>query len=159
LFTELDQWFSFEGGNIVSNNLAWTTKYGHDIFKKDNDYLMGGTPCRNGIYPLGEIISGSKNPPILTTRGWVDFSNEVKTLLLKRSRNHHRFQRKIFELLLSKKILAFDASSNLCININKKAIPEITSSKDLIRCGPPKMMAPTQSIMKIIYGPLGLLWI
>jgi hypothetical protein len=67
LFTKLDKWFSFEAGNIFSNNIAWKTKSGHDIFKEANDYLVGGTPCRNGLYPLGEIISGSKNPPVFTT--------------------------------------------------------------------------------------------
>jgi hypothetical protein len=73
----------------------------------------------------------------------MDFSNEVKTPLLKRSRNHHRFQRKRFELFLSRKRLAFDTSSNLCTNISKKARPKIPNSEDLISYGPPKMMAPT----------------
>jgi hypothetical protein len=73
----------------------------------------------------------------------MDFPNEFKTPLLKRSINHHRLQRQIFELLLSRKLLAFDTSSNICTNISKKARPEIPSSEDLIGYGSPKMMAPT----------------
>jgi hypothetical protein len=52
---------------IVNNNPAWITKFGHDIFKEANDYLVEDIPCRDGFYPFGEIISGSQNPPVLTT--------------------------------------------------------------------------------------------
>jgi hypothetical protein len=71
------------------------------------------------------------------------FPNEIGTPMLKRSRNHHRLQRKIFELLISRKLLAFNTSSNICENISKKVGLEIPISKDLISCGPPKMMSPT----------------
>jgi hypothetical protein len=64
---ELDQWFIFEGGKIVCNNPTWKTKYGHDILKKDNDYLVGGDSSSNVLYPFGEIISGSQNTPVTTT--------------------------------------------------------------------------------------------
>jgi hypothetical protein len=72
----------------------------------------------------------------------MDFPNEVKAPLLKRSKNHHRLQRKIFELMLSRKLLAFDTRSNICKNISKKARPEIPSFEDLIGYVSPKMTAP-----------------
>jgi hypothetical protein len=104
---------------------------------------VGCVPCRDGFYLFGKIISGIQNPPVLTTLGWVDLSNEVKTPLLKRSRNHYRFQRKIFELFFSSKLLTLDTRSNLFTNISENVGPEIPIFEDLISHGPPKMMSPT----------------
>jgi hypothetical protein len=67
LLTKIDHWFSLERCNIISNNYAQTTKSHHNILKKTNDYRAVVIPCRDGFYPLGEVISGSQNPPMLTT--------------------------------------------------------------------------------------------
>jgi hypothetical protein len=55
-FIELDQWFSLEGYNVVSDDYVWTTKPCHNIFKKTNDYFVRSALGGDNFYPLGEII-------------------------------------------------------------------------------------------------------
>jgi hypothetical protein len=37
------------------------------ISSRTYDYLVGGTPCRDGFYPFGKIVNGSQNPPVFST--------------------------------------------------------------------------------------------
>ena len=59
LLTKLDQWFSLEGCNIISDDFVQTTKPYYNILQKTNDPLMRSTPCGDNLYPLGKIICGS----------------------------------------------------------------------------------------------------
>jgi hypothetical protein len=67
LFTKHDQWLGLEGCSVVSHDYVQTTKPCHNIFKETNDYLVKITPCGDGFYPFGKVISGTQDPPMFST--------------------------------------------------------------------------------------------
>jgi hypothetical protein len=67
LFTELNQRLRPERGSIVGDDFAGTAKSGYDILQEADNYFVRSTPGRGSFYPLGEIVSRSQDPSVLTT--------------------------------------------------------------------------------------------
>ena len=63
---EVDHFFGFEGNSIVSDDFLRETKSGKDIVLKESDNSgVIGLVTWDGFNPLGEIVSGWKNPFVL----------------------------------------------------------------------------------------------
>jgi len=89
----------------------------------------------------------------------MNLSDEVQTPLLKRCRSYYGLQWQRFELLLSRELLTFGASSDFPANIDEQCGPIIPCSEYLVGCGLPEMMTSTKATMKIKHNLLGLLWV
>jgi hypothetical protein len=68
-------------------------------------------------------------------------------------------QWKRLELLFPNEFFTFDASLDCCTDISEYSRPEVPSPENFVDCGSPKMMSPTQAIMKVEHNILGLLWV
>jgi hypothetical protein len=77
LLTELDQWFSSEICSVIGENSARTAKPCYDILQEADDYLVGHAPYGDRFYPLGKIICGHQDPPMMTAGCRVNLPNEV----------------------------------------------------------------------------------
>jgi hypothetical protein len=94
LFTQFYQLFIFECSSIISNQSFGTAKSGEYIFlQKVYDDSVIGIPGGNSLNPLRKVIGGNQNPPMLSTRRWMDFSYEVQAPLLKRPGDYYRLDR------------------------------------------------------------------
>jgi hypothetical protein len=63
---------------IVCYNIDGAAESGKNIgFQEIHDHLVNGIPGGHNLNPLGEIVSGSENPLMFPTRGWIYLTYEV----------------------------------------------------------------------------------
>jgi hypothetical protein len=76
--TEVNHGFVLECLGIVCYKLTGATKSGKNIsFQEIHDYLVTGLPGGHNLNPLGEVVDGSEDPLVLSTRGRIDLSYEI----------------------------------------------------------------------------------
>ena len=76
--TEVNHDFGLEILGIVCYDLVGATKSGKNIsFQEIHDYLVSGIPSGHNLNPFGEVVGGSEDPLVFSTRGWIYFSYEV----------------------------------------------------------------------------------
>jgi hypothetical protein len=76
--TEVNHGFGLECLGIIHNKLVGAVEFGKNIgFQEIHDHLVSGIPGGNNLDPLGEIVSGSENPLVLPTGGWIYLTYEV----------------------------------------------------------------------------------
>ena len=118
LFTQFHQVFIFECNNIISDQSFGATKSGEYVFlQKIFDDSVIGVPGGNGFNPLRKVIGGNQNPPMLSTRRWMDLTYEVQAPLLKRLGDYYRLERQGLQLFLTFESLAFVTLFHEFINI------------------------------------------
>ena len=118
LFTQFHQVFIFECSNIISDYSLRAAKSGKYVFlQKIYDGSMIGVPGGNSLNPLCKVIGGNKDPPVLTTRRWVNFTYEVQAPLLERPCDHYRFEGKRLQLLFTFESLTLVTYSDKLIHI------------------------------------------
>jgi hypothetical protein len=70
--------FGLEWLGIVYYNITGATKSGKNVsFQEIHDYLVSCIPHQHSLNPFGEVVGGSEDPLVLSTRGWIYFSYEV----------------------------------------------------------------------------------
>ena len=76
--TEVNHGIGLEILGIVCRELAGATKSGKSIsFQEIYDYLISGIPGGHSLNPLGEVVGGSEDPLVLSTRGCIYFAYEI----------------------------------------------------------------------------------
>ena len=89
--------FIIKCNSVIFDYSLRAAKYGEYVFlQKINDDSVIDISCRNGLDPFGKIISSNKDPFMLIARRWMNLTYEVQTPLLKRTRDHNRFEGKRF---------------------------------------------------------------
>jgi len=82
--TEINQSLGFESCYIFSDDFGGEPKSGQNVGLKEVYYdSINGLSQGYGLYPFGKVICSSENPFMLGRGRWMDFTNEVKTPLLK----------------------------------------------------------------------------
>jgi hypothetical protein len=76
--TEVNHGFGPESLGIVCYKITGDTKSSKNIsFQEIYDYLVNGIPGGHSLNPFGEVVSGSEDPLVLSTGGWIYFAYEV----------------------------------------------------------------------------------
>jgi len=75
---EFNHGFGLECLGIVCYKLTGATKSGKNIsFQEIHDYLVSGIPGGHNLNPFGEVVGGSEDAIVFSTRGWIYFDYEV----------------------------------------------------------------------------------
>jgi hypothetical protein len=76
--TEVDHGFGLEFLSIVHYNISREAKPGKDIgFQKVHNHLVSSIPSGHNLDPFGKVVSGSEDPLVLPTRGWIYLTYEI----------------------------------------------------------------------------------
>jgi hypothetical protein len=76
--TEVNHGFGLECLGIFCHELTGAIKSGKNIsFQEIHDYLISGIPVGHNLDPFDEVVGGSEDPLMFSTRGWIYFSYEV----------------------------------------------------------------------------------
>jgi hypothetical protein len=75
---KVDHDFGLEFMGIVYYKLSRVAKSGKDIgFQKVHNHLVSSILNGNNLDPFGKLFSGSDDPHIISTGGWIYFTYEI----------------------------------------------------------------------------------
>jgi hypothetical protein len=76
--TKVNHGFGLECLGIVHYYLVGATKSSKNIsFQEIDDHFVSGLPGGHNLNPFGEVVGGSEDTLVLSTRGWIYLSYQV----------------------------------------------------------------------------------
>ena len=126
--------------------LRGSSESGDDSFLDEvNNNLLSGGLSWYGLYPLGEIIGCCENPTKTIAGVILEFSNKIKSPLLKRGKDNNQSKGKSCQLLLPSEQLTLLETLDMLVSIRKNGWPVISSSQNFVGSCICCIMASTKS--------------